>query len=46
MVQEIVNTEWKNIILSDTALWELHGSEIDIKDNMPVLHRNTHQWRR
>jgi hypothetical protein len=42
MVQQILNTEWKNAVLSDVGLWELHGSEIDIKNNMSVLHRNTY----
>jgi hypothetical protein len=42
MVQEILNTEWKNIILSDMGAWELHGSNINIKNNMSVLYRNTH----
>jgi len=42
MVQEILNTEWKNVILSDGRPWELHGSEINIKNDMSVLHRNTH----
>jgi hypothetical protein len=42
MVQEIFNTEWKNVILSDMGRWKLHGSEINIKNDMPVLHTNTH----
>lgn len=42
MVQEILNTEWENVILSDGGPWELHGSEINIKNDMSVLHRNTH----
>jgi hypothetical protein len=41
MVQEILNTEWKNVVLSDVGPWELHGSEINIKNDMSVLHRNT-----
>jgi hypothetical protein len=42
MVQQILNTKWKNTVLSDVGLWELHGSKIDIKNNMSVLHRNTY----
>jgi len=42
MVQEVLNTEWKNVVLSDGGPWELHGREINIKNDMSVLHRNTH----
>jgi hypothetical protein len=42
MVQEILNTERKNVVLSDGGPWELHGSEINVKNDMSVLHRNTH----
>jgi len=42
MMQQILNTEWKNFVLSDGGPWEVHGSEINIKNDMSVLHRNTH----
>jgi hypothetical protein len=42
MVQQSLNTEWKNIVLSDARLWELHCRDVDIKNNMPVLHKNTY----
>jgi len=42
MVQEILNTERKNVVLSDGGPWEFHGSEINIKNDISVLHRNTH----
>jgi hypothetical protein len=42
MVQEMLNAEWKYVVLSDVGRWKLHGSEINIKNDMSVLHTNTH----